>query len=105
MFGERGPVIPSLLQNQEASGVKIIISLIKIITGFNKVREKVKIFREVVFFFIWNFEILSEIMINFPWSVNTLIKKEEGRRRRKERRKRKREKERRRERKKKRGRF
>ena len=40
--GEKGPAIPSLLQNQEAGGIKINTGLIKIIIGFNKVKEKIK---------------------------------------------------------------
>ena len=42
--GGKGPVIPFLLRNKEAGGVKININLIKIITGLNKVREEVKAF-------------------------------------------------------------
>ena len=40
--GGKGPAIPSLLQNKEAGGVKANINLIKIITGLNKVKEKIK---------------------------------------------------------------
>ena len=42
--GGRGPVIPSPLRDKEAGKAKINIGLIKIITGLNKVREKVKAF-------------------------------------------------------------
>ena len=55
MSGGRGPVIQFLLRNKEAGGVKAITGLIKIITGLNKVRKEVKAFREIMFFFIWNF--------------------------------------------------
>ena len=60
MSGGRDPVIPSLLRNKEAGGVKINISLIKIIIGFNKVKEEIKIFREIIFFFYSEF-------INSEW--------------------------------------
>ena len=52
--GGRNPVIPSLLRDREAGGVKINTGLIKIVIGLNKVKEKVKIFWEVIFFFIWS---------------------------------------------------
>ena len=52
MFGGRNPIIPFPLRNKEAGGVKVNTGLIKIITGFNKIKEKVKTFREVIFFFI-----------------------------------------------------
>ena len=52
MSGGKGPVIPFLLRDREAGGVKTNIGFIKVITGFNKVREEVKAFREVVSFFI-----------------------------------------------------
>ena len=52
MFGGRGPVIPFLLRDKEAGGVKVNIGFIKIIIGLNKVREKIKTLREVIFFFI-----------------------------------------------------
>ena len=50
----KGPVIPFLLRNKEAGGVKVNTGLIKVITGLNKVKEKVKTFREVISFFTWN---------------------------------------------------
>ena len=52
MSGGRGSVIPSLLRNKEAGRVKVIIGLIKIIIGLNKMKKKVKTFREIMFFFI-----------------------------------------------------
>ena len=55
MSGGKGPAVPFLLQNKEAGKVKINTGLIKIIAGLNKVREEIKTFREVIFFFIWNF--------------------------------------------------
>ena len=51
IFGGKGPVILSLLQNKEVSKVKVNINLIKIITGFNKVKEKIKTLREAISFF------------------------------------------------------
>ena len=51
MFGGKGPVIPFLLRNKKAGKAKVNIGLIKIIIGLNKVREKVKTLREVIFFF------------------------------------------------------
>ena len=52
MSGGRNPVIPFLLRNKKAGGVKVNTGLIKIVTSLNKIREKVKALREVVFFFI-----------------------------------------------------
>ena len=49
--GGKNPAVPFLLRNREASGVKINTGLIKVIIGFNKVREEVKTFREVISFF------------------------------------------------------
>ena len=51
MSGRRGPIIPSLLRNKEAGGVKVNTGFIKIIINFNKVKEKIKTLREVIFFF------------------------------------------------------
>ena len=51
IFGGKGPVVPFLLQNKEAGGAKINTGLIKVITGLNKVKEKVKTFQEVLSFF------------------------------------------------------
>ena len=55
IFGWKGPVIPSLLRDKEAGGVKANINLIKIIINLNKVKEEVKAFREIISFFTWNF--------------------------------------------------
>ena len=52
--GGKGPVILFLLRNREAGGVKVNTGFIKVIISFNKVREKVKTFREVVRVFTWN---------------------------------------------------
>ena len=49
--GGKNPVILFLLSNKEVGGVKINTGLIKIVIGFNKVREEVKTFREVISFF------------------------------------------------------
>ena len=54
MSGGKGPAVPSLLRNREAGGAKVNTGLIKIITGLNKVKEKVKTLREVISFFTWN---------------------------------------------------
>ena len=51
MSGGRGPVIPFLLRDREAGRVKVNTNLVKIITGFNKVKEEIKILREAVSFF------------------------------------------------------
>ena len=53
--GRKNPVIPFLLRDKEAGGVKVNINLIKIIINLNKIKEKVKTLREVMFFFIRNF--------------------------------------------------
>ena len=42
MFGGKSPVIPFLLRDKEAGGVKVNTSLIKIIINLNKVKEEVK---------------------------------------------------------------
>ena len=55
MSGGKGPVIPFLLRNKKAGGAEINISLIKIIAGLNKVKEKVKAFQKVIFFFCLEF--------------------------------------------------
>ena len=52
MSGGKGPVIPFPLRDKEAGGVKVNTGLIKVITGLNKVKEEVKTFWEVIFFFI-----------------------------------------------------
>ena len=52
MFGGRGPVVPSPLRNKEAGGAKVNTGLIKIVISLNKVKEEVKTFWEVMFFFI-----------------------------------------------------
>ena len=46
--GGKGPAILSLLRNKEAGKVKVNIGLIKIIVNLNKVKEKIKTFREVI---------------------------------------------------------
>ena len=50
--GGKGPVILSLLRNKEAGKVKINTSLIKIIAGLNKVKEKIKTLRKIISFFV-----------------------------------------------------
>ena len=40
--GGKSPVIPSLLRDREAGGVKVNINLIKIIVNLNKVKEEIK---------------------------------------------------------------
>ena len=40
--GGKGPVILFLLRNKKAGGVKVNISLIKIIISLNKVKEEIK---------------------------------------------------------------
>ena len=52
--GGKNPVVLSLLRNKEAGGVKINTGLIKIVIGLNKVKEKIKTLREVIFFFTRN---------------------------------------------------
>ena len=54
IFGKRGPAVPSPLRNKEAGRVKANINFIKVIIGLNKVKEEVKAFREVMFFFTWS---------------------------------------------------
>ena len=49
--GGKSPVIPSLLRDREAGEVKANTSLTEIIINFNKVKEKIKTFREVISFF------------------------------------------------------
>ena len=53
--GGKGPAIPSLLQDKEAGRAKVNTGLIKIIAGFNKVKEKVKTLREIISFFTRSF--------------------------------------------------
>ena len=50
--GGKSPVIPFLLRNKEAGGVKVNTGFIKIIIGLNKMKEEVKALQEVMFFFI-----------------------------------------------------
>ena len=52
MSGGKGPVIPFPLQNKEAGGVKANTNLTEIIINLNKVKEKIKTFREIISFFI-----------------------------------------------------
>ena len=54
IFGGKNPVVPSLLRDREMGKVKANTGLIKIVIGFNKVKEKIKTLREVIFFFTWN---------------------------------------------------
>ena len=54
MSGGKNPVIPFPLRDREAGKVKVNINFIKIIINLNKVKEEVKIFREVISFFIWS---------------------------------------------------
>ena len=54
MFGGRNPVVLFLLRDREAGGVKVNTGFIKIVTGLNKVKEEIKIFRKVICFFIRN---------------------------------------------------
>ena len=55
MSGGKNPTVPFPLQNKEAGGFKVNTGLIKIIINFNKVKEEIKILREVIFFFTWSF--------------------------------------------------
>ena len=50
--GGKNPAVLFLLRNKEAGRVKANINLIKMIINLNKVKEKIKTFREVIFFFI-----------------------------------------------------
>ena len=50
--GGRNPIIPFPLRNRKAGGVKVNTGLIKIIINLNKVKEKIKTLREIIFFFI-----------------------------------------------------
>ena len=52
--GGKGPIIPFLLQNREAGGVKANTGLIKVITGLNKVKKEIKALRETMSFFTQN---------------------------------------------------
>ena len=49
--GGKNPAVPFPLRDREAGGVKANTGLIKIVIGLNKVKKKVKTFREVIFFF------------------------------------------------------
>ena len=49
--GGKGFIIPSLLRDRETGRVKANIGLVKIITGLNKVKKKIKTLREVISFF------------------------------------------------------
>ena len=42
IFGEKGPTIPSLLQNKKVGVAKINTNLTKIITSLNKDQKKIK---------------------------------------------------------------
>ena len=50
--GRKGPVVPSLLQNKKVGGAKVHTGFIKIITGLNKIKEKVKALRKAIRVFI-----------------------------------------------------
>ena len=50
----KGPTIPSPLQNKKAGKIKANISLTKIITNLNKVKEKIKTLQEIISFFTRN---------------------------------------------------
>ena len=52
MSGGKGPIILSLLRNKKVGKVKVNTGLIKIIINLNKVKEEIKTFREIIFFFI-----------------------------------------------------
>ena len=52
--GGKGPVILFLLRDKETGRVKVNTGFIKIVIGFNKVKEKVKAFREVIRIFTRN---------------------------------------------------
>ena len=52
--GGKGPVIPFLLRDKEAGGAKVNTGLIKIITGFNKVKKEIKALREIIRIFTRN---------------------------------------------------
>ena len=49
--GGKGPVVPFLLRDREAGGVKANTGLIKIITSLNKVKKEIKTFQEIISFF------------------------------------------------------
>ena len=48
IFGGKNPIIPFLLRNKEAGGVKFNTNFIKIIINFNKVKEEVKALQEIM---------------------------------------------------------
>ena len=52
--GGKNPAIPSLLQNKETGKAKVNTNFIKIIINLNKVKEKIKILREIISFFTRN---------------------------------------------------
>ena len=52
--GGKNPVIPFLLRNKEAGRVNVNTNLIKIIINLNKIKEKIKTLREIIFFFTRN---------------------------------------------------
>ena len=52
--GGKGPVVLSLLRDRETGGVKVNTGLVKIIISFNKVKEEIKTFREIISFFTRN---------------------------------------------------
>ena len=54
MSGGKDPAVPFSLRDKEADGAKANTGLVKIVIGLNKVKKKVKTFREVIFFFTWS---------------------------------------------------
>ena len=72
--GGRNPAISSLLRDKEAGKVKANTNLIKIIINLNKVKEEIKILREIISFLTRNLQIPNKTMINFPRPAHTLAK-------------------------------
>ena len=54
IFGGKNPVIPFPLRDKEAGKVKTNTDLIKIVINLNKIKEKIKTLREIIFFFTRN---------------------------------------------------
>ena len=53
--GGKAPAVPFLLRDKEVGGIKVNTGFIKIITGLNKVKKKVKAFRKIISFFTRSF--------------------------------------------------
>ena len=51
---EKVSVIPFLLRDKEAGGVKVNTGLVKIVIGLNKVKEKIKTLWKIISFFTRN---------------------------------------------------